>query len=478
MLYILAGVLVSSCFKEDFDTSPGAQLAFSTDTLRFDTVFTELGSATRSFRVYNRNELSVRISRIYLEQQSLRYRINVDGFAGPEVFDAEIRGKDSIWVFVEVTINPDEPLSVSPFVTEDDLVFETNGNTQKVLLEAWGQNANYIPNRFHGNSVSILTCDLETQHWDDPKPYVLYGTLLIDSCTIVLAAGTQLYVHGGTADNTLGIYNDGILYTLPDGRFITEGTLEAPVIIQDDRLESEYIGLWGGLRFGPDSGPHRMEHTIIRHAATAIVVDSATRLDLESCIIHSTAGAGLFARRAQVNATNCLFYDNGATGVAITYGGTHTFNYCTIASFGNDATGVALTNFTCPDPLCLDGLYVNDLNALFRNTIIVGSSADELLFSDAAPGQGHFDVSFSNCIVQVDELLDPDAYPDFFNTLCQNCLDYTFGDTLFVDENEFDFHLDMLSIAEEKAMSIPGITLDLDGRLRDVIMPDVGCYEY
>jgi hypothetical protein len=274
------------------------------------------------------------------------------------------------------------------------------------------------------------------------------------------------------------VYNDGILYTLPRGKFVTEGTLESPVIIQDDRLESEYIAVWGGLRFGPRSGPHSMRHTIIRHAATAVVADSATQLNLESCVIHSTAGSAVFARHAQINALNCLFYDNGTTGVALTYGGSHVFDYCTIVSSGNDATGLALTNFYCPDPLCAEGIFLNALNALFRNSIIVGSSSDELLLSDAAPGQGLFSVDFRNCIVQVDDLLDPDEYPDFFTTLCQNCIEYTFGDSLFADENEFDYHLDTLSIAEEKAVPLSGITLDLDGRLRDVMMPDIGCYEY
>ena len=475
---MLICVGLSSCFKEEFDTSSSARLEFSTDTLRFDTVFTELGSATRSFRVRNKNDLSVRISRIYPEQASSRYRINVDGYTGPEIQGVEVRANDSIWVFVEVTIDPDEPLSISPFITEDFLVFETNGNTQKVLLEAWGQNANYIPSRFHGNAISVLTCDLGTQRWDDPKPYVLYGTLLIDSCTIILPAGTHLYVHGGIADNPLGIYNDGILYTLPRARFITEGTLESPVYIQDDRLESEYIALWGGIRFGPGSGPHNLSHTIIRHAAHAIVADSATRVDLESCIIHGTAGAGLFARHAQVHARNCLFYDNGTNGVVLTYGGSHQFDYCTIASFGNDATALALTNFYCPDPLCEEGLFVNKLDALFRNTIIVGSSSDELTLSDADPSQSLFDVSFLNCIVQVDELLDPDAYPDFFASLCADCIRYAFGDTLFAGEQEEDFHLDTLSIAEEKALPLPQILLDLDGRMRDPGTPDVGCYEY
>lgn len=478
-ILLLAAVSYTACFEEQFTTAPDAVLEFSTDTLRFDTVFTEIGSVTRSFRVYNNNDLPVRISRVSLEAPESKFRINVDGRAGPVVQDVEIRDQDSIWVFVEVTVDPDQPVSESPFVIEEFVRFETNGNTQQVLLEAWGQNANYIPSRFHGNSISVFSCDLGTIAWDDPRPYVIYGTLLIDSCTLIWPAGTQIYVHGGIADNALGIYNDGIIFTFPRAQILSEGTREEPVIVQDDRTEPEFIGLWGGLRLGPLSGPHTLTHTIIRHAATAVAVDSAATLTLESVQLQSTAGSGLFARHATVTATNSLFFDNGGSGAALIYGGDYNFDYCTIASYGNDGEGLALTNFYCPDPLCQTGVFVNQLNATFRNSIIVGSAGDEILLSDATSDQPDplFDVRFEHCIVKVNELLDMDAYPDFFSTLCDPCIEYSFSDTLFVAQEVFDFHLDTLSIAEHMAMPIPTITTDLDEVMRDPQTPDIGCYE-
>ena len=118
------------------------------------------------------------------------------------------------------------------------------------------------------------------------------------------------------------------------------------------------------------------------------------------------------------------------------------------------------------------------MSALFRNSIIVGSSADEILLSDAAPGEGKFDILFRNCIVQVKDILKPEQYPDFLTTQCENCITYTFGDTLFANQEGSDFHLDSLSIAEEHALVLPGIQVDLDERLRDPVNPDIGCYEY
>ena len=102
VLALALGIGLTGCFKEEFTNSGDAMLEFSLDTLRFDTVFTQVGSATRSFRVYNPNELPVKLSKVYLENQRSFFSINVDGYQGPLVEEVEIRDGDSIWVFVQV----------------------------------------------------------------------------------------------------------------------------------------------------------------------------------------------------------------------------------------------------------------------------------------------------------------------------------------------------------------------------------------
>ena len=47
--------LLPGCFDEEFSSSPSDVLSFSVDSLRFDTVFTTMGTATQNFKVYNRN---------------------------------------------------------------------------------------------------------------------------------------------------------------------------------------------------------------------------------------------------------------------------------------------------------------------------------------------------------------------------------------------------------------------------------------
>ncbi|MEO0778815.1 MAG: hypothetical protein AAF146_19765, partial [Bacteroidota bacterium] len=147
---LLALLALLACNGEDdLITDSSAQLEFSRDTLTFDTVFTQLGSATRILKVYNPHSQPIRIDRIYVASGSQsKFRFNVDGESSNDVRDIEIRAQDSLYIFGEVTVDPDQDVSISPFVINDALQFETNGNEQTIVLEAWGQNANYFPSRF------------------------------------------------------------------------------------------------------------------------------------------------------------------------------------------------------------------------------------------------------------------------------------------------------------------------------------------
>jgi hypothetical protein len=469
-----------SCYEEKFTGDPAARLDFSTDTLSFDTVLTQVSTVTRSFKVYNRHDLSLKISEIRLTGEHAHFfRLNVDGFTGEVIRDITIGPKDSIYIFAEATIDPDQPESVSPFVLESDILFMTNGNAQEVLLVAWGQNANYIPGPHTPNRVSLLTCDLGNVTWDDPKPYVLYGTLLIDSCTLILPPGTRIYVHGGIANNQLGIYNEGLIYTFPSGRIEANGTFEQPVIFRDDRIEPDHEGEWAGIRLGPESGPHHFSHCLLSSGIVGIVADSAAELTIDHSAIAFTGGPGIFARHANVNISNCLFYENGGQSLALTYGGTYTIQYCTMANFGNDSEALLMNNFYCADLLCSDGARFNLLKARIDNSILIGSSTDEVWMIDAAEPKGSmFDVVMRNNIVVVDELVEVDQFPNFFSGICVDCFEWMNGDTLFNDILKYDFHLDTGSIAEMKAVPLPGINDDLENFPRDPAMPDIGCYEF
>ena len=102
-LLIIAS-LSASCKKSNL-LSKG-NLSFSVDTLVFDTVFTTIGSTTQQFKIYNKENKTVQIEEIQLMGGSNSpFRINMDGLMGTEFSKIELEGKDSLFTFVEVTLN-------------------------------------------------------------------------------------------------------------------------------------------------------------------------------------------------------------------------------------------------------------------------------------------------------------------------------------------------------------------------------------
>ena len=487
LIFPLLSLLLLFCQKERFTTKGADQLEFSTDTLRFDTVFTQLGSATRILKVYNRHAESIRISRIYLANgASSRFNLNIDGLPGDNQRDMEIAPNDSLYVFAEVIINPNQPISASPFVLDEELIFETNGNVQTVVLEAFGQNANYLPSRFGGGGVAGYQCtNGEEIVWDDSLPYVIYGILVIDGCTLRIPAGTHVYVHGGfgkydVGTNSVQRYNDGYITFTNGGRLLVEGTPEKPVIFEGDRLESEFdadAGQWVGLWLQDSTAGHRLEHCIIRNSIIGLRVDPEVDVLLRNVQIYNTSNSGLIAYRAIIDAENCLFYNNGSFCIQLEWGGNYDFKYCTAASYGVDGETLGMTNFLCLDPNCND-YDLNPLKARFRNCIFYGSKADQITLSDrSSADSSQFYYQLEHCIVRVKELLKPNAYPDFLDH-CQPCLNATPQDTIFLDPNRDNYRLDSLgSIANGYAVPLLGTVRDLDGKLRDVVKPDAGAFE-
>ena len=82
---------------------PSLRLAFSADTICFDTLFSEQGSATAQLVVYNPNKNALVVDKIWMEDGEA-FRANIDGEPALErLTELTIFGKDSILVFLRVT---------------------------------------------------------------------------------------------------------------------------------------------------------------------------------------------------------------------------------------------------------------------------------------------------------------------------------------------------------------------------------------
>ncbi len=491
LILLIAILLFARCNKEEIYINGNLNdITFSADTLLFDTVFTTRGSATYILKIKNGSKNPILLDEVGLEMGSnSRFSINVDGIAGKVVNQVEILGQDSIYVFAEVTIDPDQPLSISPFVIEENLVVKSGTSSKKVLFQAWGQNANYFPFKGATGEINKLPCSGSVV-WDDPKPYVVYGVLWISACNLVIPAGAQIYVHGGITQNDLfGVFNDGIILVDYDGRITIEGTKENPVVIQGDRLEpsfEEEAGQWWGIYLSGGSKGNRISYATIKNSNLGIYADSAAVITLANTTIRNTAGPGIQGVQAKIRADNTLIHSNYSTGVFLTRGGDYTFNYCTLASYGVDADALFLSNYICVGESLLgcEEIAVAPLKASFTNSIIAGSRKDELVLRDNSlrENQALFDVKFDHCAIKVTELVtdEKSLYQDFFETLCQSCLKLESDSPLFKNVDEVDFRLDSLSVVRGAGRPINdfiSINIDIEGNMRDPSHPSIGCFE-
>src|SRR5690606_4688339 len=133
-------------------------IRFSTDTLTFDTVFTQVGSTTRFFKIHNDGNRFARIDEVRLAQESYIFRINADGYQGPVIRNLEIPPNDSVYVFVEVTVDPDQPLSVSPFIIEENVEVITGNESSSVVIYAWCQYFHYSPSLKWAEGQVLISC--------------------------------------------------------------------------------------------------------------------------------------------------------------------------------------------------------------------------------------------------------------------------------------------------------------------------------
>ena len=132
-LLFFSAIAISSCRPDDIIESGTVELRLSEDTLIFDTVFTTVGSITLVMQVYNDYDNDIRISKLRLAKGNSSYfRLNVDGLPGREFTNVEIPAHDSIFIFCEVTIDPN--ITTTPYIVNDSIVFTTNGSQQDVDL--------------------------------------------------------------------------------------------------------------------------------------------------------------------------------------------------------------------------------------------------------------------------------------------------------------------------------------------------------
>jgi len=455
LTFIILSAGFISCRKtEKTDTDPGLKLAFSTDTVFFDTVFPTVGSVTDRLIVYNRNKNKLRISSIRLAGgQSSNYRINIDGEPATGASDVEIAGNDSLYIFVKVTIDPQN--QSTPYVVSDSIEFSTNGNIQRVRLVAWGREAIFYRSaRLKGNIV-----------WDSLMAHVIYGSVRVDTnATLTIMPGTKVYFH-----------KDAYMAVSWRSTLKIAGTLEHPVRFQGDRMDPFYKdlpGQWGGIYLEQGSRDHELNYAYIKNGMFGISADSLgsqglPMLSISNCIIQNMSSVGIYAYGTSITSVNCVIGDCGRTSVEINYGGTYSFKHLTVGNYWfssvRHGSAVYLSNYSY-DPT--GAKKSNPLaQAYFGNVIIYGANDDEIRLDSVTSAQ--FTYTFDHAILKT--RLKTSDQSRFISCLVNK-------DPEFVDISTLNYQIDSISPAIKMGLPM-GVQLDIRGFDRGTT-PALGAYEY
>lgn len=471
----MAAAWLAACDSYDtFTTDRSATLAFSTDTVRFDTLLATVPSATKTLIVYNHGDKGVRISSVRLEAGAdSPFRINIDGqdlsrTTDNLATDFDVRRRDSIIVRIEVTMPEEATDSVT--TVSDRLAFRLeSGIEQTTALVAYGQRADF-------HRAWVVTADTTLRPY---RPIVIYDSLVVAAgATLTLDAGTQLLFHEGA-----GVEVHGTL--------VAHGTLEAPVVLRGDRTDHIFDYLtydrlpsrWQGVRLHPESMLNELEYVDLHSGFYGILCDSALtdtlKLRLNACRIHNLGGDGLRVKAATVEVANTELSNTLGHCVSLV-GGSSAFTHCTLAQFyaldANRGDALHLTNRGDDDT------YYPMRRASFVNCVITGYAEDVLMGAWFENQDYEANYYFQNCFIATVPTDDPARFVAItYDDPKSETASYRNFKLIDTHNFVYDFTPDSASAIRGMA-DIPAAQpwpLDRLGRSRLADgAPDAGCYEY
>ncbi len=344
------------------------------------------------------------------------------------------------------------PLSSnSPLIIQENIVFEVNGNVQKVYLEAWGQNAYYHKptNAIYFSNGSYLPYSVissvnnATVTWTNDKPHVIYGWLVVDSSqTLVMQPGTKVY-----------FYQNAGLWVYRYGTLKVQGASGNEVVFQGFRREAEFMdlpGQWDRIWINEGSKENEINYAIIKNGFIGVQAEvlnnvynaDPRRLRMTNTRIYNMKKWGFYSLGYNVYAGNNIIANCGEYCMVLALGGNYKFIHNTIANYWDKDTrkkeAVYINNYVNNTVFPLDTCY-------FGNCIIDGTLNNELdldlNYSNSTYPPNHY---FSYCAIKTTN----NTNNGYFNGCIIN------QSMKFYDPVHYDFRLQNGSAA----INLPSVT--------------------
>jgi len=476
LLFLLTLVFLvfwSSC-RNDLEFSPSAgNLEFSKDTVYLDTVFTNIGSSTYNLKVYNKSNKDIVIPSVRLANgEASSYRLNVDGLPGKVFDNIEILAKDSLYIFIETTIDIADFTNSNNYLYSDQIEFDSNNNLQKVELVTLVQDAVFIyPDRDETTKVvETLTLNINGENietdiqgrellteeltFTNEKPYVIYGFAAVPNGeTLTINPGARLHFH----ENSGILVNEGASIQINGALSSDQDFMENEVILESDRLEPNFSnrpGQWSAIWLLDGSINNTINYTTIKNATVGIISDGNpddinSKLSITNSQIYNTSAFGILGRNTSISAENLVINNSGQSSFAGTIGGKYNFTHCTLVNYWENSfrqfPAVLLNNFTVDEDL--NAILADLTEANFNNCIIYGNDNPEILLDEIEDDAVSFNFKFSNCLIRFEDNGGNFTGPNYdFN----NTSKYE-GNIFNLDPDFFNPSLNQLIIGEASA---------------------------
>lgn len=452
-------MIFQSCRKDKLNLSPQIKLELRADTLWFDTVFTNASqtfpkSVNKQIVIVNPSNDRIQTNIELMGGSSSHFRLNVDGVPGSKFEDLELFPNDSLFLFVEVHPDPNNNSpDFNPLIIRDSILFNTNGNEQKVNLIGWGQDAHYI---FRDSIESDTT-------WaNDKLPIVIYGYCYVKP-------NVKLTIEKG-----MKIHSAPYSWLFVEGELEIKGTVNEPVLMQGDRLQpnwEETPGQWGGLWFSYPTLDNRLEHAIIKNATVGVYCDSTSgdnnaspNVIINKCFIRNMSFDGVAGKGSNIRLRNSVVANCGRFTFLASFGGDYDIRHGTFHTGSKD--------FSRRDPnFAILNINRNSTGAIISQHPLDFYMANSIVDGNFEDGEIGTDLNGSaNVTIEYSALRTLNSAFDVNNNLINL-------DTLFIDDFNYNYRLDSLSSLKNKGRTlVPPIAEDLDEDLRDA-QPDPGAYE-
>jgi hypothetical protein len=496
-IFLISIILLLTSCREDFSAElSSGKLTFSKDTVYLDTVFTNIGSSTYHLKVYNKSSKNISIPTVELGRGlNSFFRLNVDGTPGKYFENVEILAKDSIYIFIETTVDYNQ--ITNPLYT-DSIIFSGGGYIQDVKLITLVKDAYFlypakdaegiietipIGTDEEGDEITVNGFYLnDNTTFTNEKPYVIYGYCAVpQGKTLTIDAGANIYFHT----------NSGLIVE-KNATLTINGELNNEVYIQSDRLEPQYSnipGQWGTIWLRSGSKNHSINNTIIKNATTGIIMDSIKNistpaLTIKNTQIYNSANYGLLGKGTNIKGENLVINNSGQASLACTAGGTYNFIHSTFANYWNSSIrqypSVLINNYlTYID----NGELVTEsrdlIAANFTNCIIYGSNGIELILEQEEGTD--FNYFFENNLIRFNDynnFYTDDPLYDFDNTAHYlNNIFNGYPDFKSPIDNEFIIGEASEGIEKAAIQGTVKVPYDILGVLR-TIPADIGAYQH